>query len=76
MASVLGTNSRGPTKSQEPVRPAPARAFLVHLFLAARGLHCCLFGLSLLAAGGGYSLVMARGLLIVLASLVAEQGLW
>ena len=75
-ASALGTNSRGPTQSQGPVRPAPARAFLLHLFSAARGLRCCPWGLSLPAAGGGCSLVLACGLLVALASLVAEQGLW
>ena len=32
-------------------------------------------GLSLVAACGSYSLVSVRGLLIVLASLIAEQGL-
>ena len=45
-------------------------------FLAALVLHCCLCGLSVLAAGGGYSLVVVHGLLIAVASLVAEQGLW
>ena len=32
--------------------------------------------LSLVAASGGYSLVVVHGLLIALASLVAEHGLW
>ena len=53
------------------------------IFLAVLGLHCCM-GFSLVAASGGYSLagssggyslVAVRGLLNVVASLVAEHGL-
>ena len=33
-------------------------------------------GFSLVVASGGYSLVVVLGLLIVVASLVAEHGLW
>ena len=33
-------------------------------------------GLSLVAAGRGYSLVAMHGLLVVVASLVVEQELW
>ena len=40
---------------------------------AALGLHCYT-GFSLVAASGGYSLVMMCGLLIVVASLVVELG--
>ena len=42
--------------------------------MAALGLHCCA-GFSLVAESGGYSPVVVHGLLIALASLVAEQGL-
>ena len=44
------------------------------LFLVTLGLHCCV-GFSLVARSGGYSLVTARGLLVELASPVAEHGL-
>ena len=44
------------------------------LFLAVRGLRCCV-GFSLPEATGGYSLVVVHGLLITLVSLVAEHGL-
>ena len=42
--------------------------------MAAPGLRCCA-GFSLVAESGGYSTVAVHGLLIALASLVAEQGL-
>ena len=48
--------------------------FHFYLFFAVRGLHCCV-GFSLVAASGGYSLVVLHGLLIVVASLVGEHGL-
>ena len=51
-----------------------SRVFLTHSFLAAPVLRCCLCGLSLLGAGGGVSPVVARGLLVAAASLVAEKG--
>ena len=38
-------------------------------------LHCC-SGFSLVAASRGYSLIEVHGLLIVVAALVAEPGLW
>ena len=43
-------------------------------YLGCAGLPCCT-GFSLVAVSGGYSLVAVRGLLIVVASLVVEQGL-
>ena len=46
---------------------------LIYLFLAVLGLHCCR-GFSLTVESGGYSLVVAHRLLIVVASLV-EHGL-
>ena len=46
----------------------------IYWFMAALGLHCC-SGFSLVAASRGYSLVGVPGLLIVVASLVAELGL-
>ena len=45
-----------------------------YLFLAVLGL-CCCTGFSLVVASGGYSPVAVPGLLIVVASLVAEPGL-
>ena len=48
--------------------------FPFYLLFAVRGLHCCV-GFSLVAASGGYSLVVLHGLLIVVASLVGEHGL-
>ena len=45
-----------------------------YLFLAVLGLRCCT-GFSLLAASRGSSLVVAQGLLIVVASLVVEHRL-
>ena len=48
--------------------------FLIYLFLAVLSLHHCV-GFSLVAASKGYSLVVARRLLIVVASLVVEHGL-
>ena len=44
----------------------------MYLFLAVQGLPRCV-GLSPVAASGGCSLVVARGLLIAVAALVAEQ---
>ena len=43
--------------------------FFFNLFLAGLGLRCCAW------ASGGYSPVVARRLLISVASLVAEHGL-
>ena len=42
--------------------------------MAALGLRCCV-GFSLVAESEGYSPVVVHGLLIALASLVAEKGL-
>ena len=43
-----------------------------YLFLAVLGLHCC-EGFSLVTASGGYSLVVVPGLLVAMASLMAED---
>ena len=43
--------------------------------MAALGLCCCAWAFSLVEASGGYSPVAVQGLLIVVASLVAEHGL-
>ena len=51
------------------------KIFNLFLVLAELGLRFCV-GFSLASAGGGYSLVALLGLLIVVASLVAEHGLW
>ena len=47
----------------------------IYLFLAVLGLHCCI-GFCLVAATGGSSLAAVHGLLVAVASLVAEHGLW
>ena len=47
---------------------------LIYLFLAVLGLHYCV-GFSLVAVRGRYSLAVVHGLLIAVASLVAEHGL-
>ena len=44
------------------------------LFLAVMGHNCCM-GFSVAGASGDYSLLAVRGLLIAVASLVAELGL-
>ena len=43
----------------------------MYLFLAVLGLHCCV-GFSLVVASGDYCLVVVLGLLIAVASLLAE----
>ena len=48
--------------------------FIYLLFLAVLGLRCS-EGFSLVVTREGYSLVLEQGLLIVVASLVAEHGL-
>ena len=48
--------------------------FVLFLFLAVLDLLCC-SGFSLVAASGGDSLVVMRGLLIAVASLVAQHRL-
>ena len=48
--------------------------FLFYLSLGVLDLHCCA-RLSLVAASRGYSLVAVLGLVIAVASLVAECGL-
>ena len=47
----------------------------MYLFMAVLGLCCCV-GFSLGTEKGGYSPVAVQGLLIAVASLVAEHGLW
>ena len=49
--------------------------FIYYLFLAVLGLHCCR-GFSLIVASGSYSLVIERRLLILVAFLSVEHGLW
>ena len=48
---------------------------LMYLFVAVLGLHCCR-GFSLIVASGSYSLVIERRLLILVAFLSVEHGLW
>ena len=48
--------------------------FLFYLFLAALGLRCCMRAFSS-CGEQGLLFVVARGLLIAVASLVAERGL-
>ena len=47
----------------------------VYLLLAVLGLRCCA-GFSLVAASRGYRLVAVHRLLIAVASLAMERGLW
>ena len=51
--------------------------YLFSLFLAVLGLHCCV-SFSLVAASGGYSLVVVCWLLIAVTSLVGHRlwGMW
>ena len=46
----------------------------IYLLTALRGLCCCM-SFSLVVANGAYPLVVVCGLLIVVASLIAERGL-
>ena len=46
----------------------------IYLFLAVLGLHCCA-GFSLVVASRDCTLVVVRGLLFAVASLVVEPGL-
>ena len=48
--------------------------FLIYLFLAALGLHCCAWAFSS-CSERGLLFVAVRGLLIAVASLVVEHGL-
>ena len=48
--------------------------FLFYLFLAALGLHCCAWAFSS-CGEQGLLFIAVRGLLIAVASLVAEHGL-
>jgi len=48
----------------------------IYLFLSVLGLRCCGAFLVVVGVGGGVSLVVVGRLLIAVASLVAEQGLW
>ena len=50
------------------------KKLFMYLFLAVPGLYCCT-DFPLVAANGGYSLVVVCGLLIVVTSIVAEHGL-
>ena len=75
-ASVCSDKLQRPYQVPRASAPCACPCFLMHSFLAAPVLHCCLCGLSLLAAGWGFSLVVVHGLLIAVASLVSEQGLW
>ena len=43
--------------------------------LAAQGLCCCIYMLSLVAVNGSYSLAVVRGLLVAVVSLVVEHEL-
>ena len=47
--------------------------FVLFCFVLAVLVLCCCAGFSLIAASGGYSLAVVPGLLIVLASLLAEH---
>ena len=47
----------------------------IYIIMIGLGL-CCCTGFSLVAASGGYSVIAVGGLLIVVASVVAEHGFW
>ena len=80
-----------PGQGLEPVSPALAGGFLTtappgkpsilflflffNLFLAVLGLRCCTWAFSSCSERGLLFIAM-RGLLIVVASLAAEHGLW
>ena len=68
---------RGRRASVHPPSPENDKSFffLIILFLAVLGLHCCT-GFSLVVARGGYSLMAMHGLLISVASLVAGHGIY
>ena len=58
--------------------PTPGKDAIIlfgYLFLTVLGLRCCV-SFSLDAESRGYSLAAVRGLLIVVASLVEEHGLY
>ena len=48
---------------------------LIYIIVIVLGL-CCCAGFSLVAAGRGYSVIAVGGLLIVVASVIAEHGFW
>ena len=48
--------------------------FIIYLFMAALGLRCCTLGLFSSCSKRGLLVVAVRGLLIMVASLVAEHG--
>ena len=48
---------------------------LIYIIVIVLGL-CCCAGFSLVAAGRGYSVIAVGGLLIVVASVIAEDGFW
>ena len=62
-----------PGPGLEPMSPALAGGFFF-LFLAALGLHCCAWAFSS-CGKQGLPFVAVRGLLIAVASFVAEHGL-
>ena len=49
--------------------------FVIYLFLAALGLHCCPWAFSS-CSEQGQLLAAVRGLLVAVAALVAEHGLY
>ena len=51
------------------------KIIFIYLFVAVLGLHCCV-GFSLVAASGGYFLVVARGLLTGVASPIENHRFW
>ena len=48
--------------------------YFIYLFLAALGLHCCAWAFSS-CDERGFLFIVVRGILVVVASLVAEHGL-
>ena len=62
-------------KIPHALRHGPKIQLFVCLFLTVLGLHCCA-GFSLVSASRGSSPVSVHWLLIAVASLVVEHGLW
>ena len=51
------------------------KIYFIYLFVAALGLHCCTWAFFSSCGERGLLFVVVRGLLIAVASLVAEHGL-
>ena len=76
-ACKIGKGRAKMKKLQARLAPELENLYFIYLcisLLAVLGLHCCA-GFSLVAASGDHPLVVVLGCLIVVVSLIAEQGL-